>query len=1654
MTWTPGDLEPGEIRTLFFETSARDAAFGGALQRFAGLVTAPGFAEQTPSYQYGFKSGPVLTVGLDAEKAPVPSGGTYTYRITTGVLDFSSGADDATLRLELPGEVTFISATGNPTAADGVVTWSFGPLGADFSDEQTVIVQADAALNNGQLLKAGVTFDPGTFGESIMRGSLVTPIAPESPLKIALTTNDTPANSDTRVDYELTVSNDTQFPITDTEVQLVLGGFLSRFRPGSTSDPSNVSNCGSSCSAGEIMVWSAGTLTPGEAKTLYFETSVSGPGGDISRFRGLANTSRGAEQIFTPNIAIDASAMMALGLSGAPRPVSSNGTYTYRLNYGAYESRGGASDATMCLLLPDGVTPTSTNGGTISGNVVEWSLGAVGADNGGRRIVEVNVDEMLPEGSLLQARASLSSGNVGETTQRASLPLTTLTSNPLRLTVTPPDEPVQPGQQVTYNFEVENTGSANIASPTAKIVLPDFLSSFYPSSTSDPGNVSNCGSFCEAGEVLIWTPPDLTPGQSRTLSFTTSVFSSATRGDLLRMRLEASGAGASTIYQTINTGIATDFDAPEPEDILPFIAVTPESIDFDGVEPGTSATETFTIENTGDASLDGEVSLSDDGSVFSLSSGSGAFALAPGESQAVEVTFTPEAVGTFTGTVAVSHNADNASSPVQIGLTGLATVSPVVAVTPEDVDFGSAVVGTSQTEALTIANTGGGLLEGTVSLSQEGGAFALTAGEGNFSLESGETQEVEVAFTPGTTSNFTGTVAVSHNASNEANPVEVALSGSGIAPAIAVAPEAIGFGSVLVGASGTEGLTIENTGSAPLEGTVSLSGDTSAFTITDGNGDFSIAPGETQAVEVTFAPGESASFAGTVAIEHNASNASSPVEVSLTGNGIAPAIAVTPEAVNFGSVVTGESATETLTIENTGDASLDGEVSLSNGEGVFTLASGSGTFALPPGDTQAVEVTFTPGESASFTGNVAVEHNASNASSPVDVTLTGNGTAPAIAVDSEVVDFGSVIAGDSALQSLAIENTGTAPLEGTVSLSGNASAFTLTEGSGDFSIAPSETQAVEVTFAPEEAASFAGTIAISHNASNATNPVEVALTGEATPARPVITQELADAELAVGAAASTRDLTQYIEPPPTSPGPLTFSASSSSPIVAAATVDGSTLRVLPNSVGMATIEVTAETEAGAAATLEFLADVNALAVTATRSFGDPRSASSYRLVGLPGQIDEDVAATLAGEAGTAWRVFRETGTTTGDADDYLVAYDGSEAFRFAPGRGFWMLSRADWAVDTTIGAVELTGDSTTTVPLQEGWNILSNPLDQPVNWNATLGLPANDGLTETLWQWDGSWSEASRLESARDGDAYYLFNNGGLDALTLQHPTAADGNEAPAIAAMLEDAETLRLTATLNVAPGPSSTGLAAVRLGTVTIGRASDGYATRQPPGHFMPATFYVEAPDESGVDNSEPVRTVALSRLLNADVLKTDGPQGMAFDLRLEATPGSRVAPVATGATAHITLHEVLADDQFAGEEVLLIAPGGTRHNLRSMDAGAPIEVALTDASAELRVLIGTEAFIDEELQVPESLTFGPVYPNPSRGPVTIEVGMPEAADAEIALYDMLGRRVATLHDGELPRGLSEVQWTGDRLASGMYFLRLRSEGQTFTEKVVRVR
>ena len=86
-------------------------------------------------------------------------------------------------------------------------------------------------------------------------------------------------------------------------------------------------------------------------------------------------------------------------------------------------------------------------------------------------------------------------------------------------------------------------------------------------------------------------------------------------------------------------------------------------------------------------------------------------------------------------------------------------------------------------------------------------------------------------------------------------------------------------------------------------------------------------------------------------------------------------------------------------------------------------------------------------------------------------------------------------------------------------------------------------------------------------------------------------------------------------------------------------------------------------------------------------------------------------------------------------------------------------------------------------------------------------------------------------------------------------------------------------------------------------------------------------------------------------------------------------------------------------------------------------------------------------------QTLTLSPPHPNPTRGAVAIQFATPEQQDASLRLYDTLGRAVKTLGQGEV-KGRQAMQANLSGLSSGVYFLRLRSEGETRTQRITVVR
>jgi beta-glucosidase len=103
------------------------------------------------------------------------------------------------------------------------------------------------------------------------------------------------------------------------------------------------------------------------------------------------------------------------------------------------------------------------------------------------------------------------------------------------------------------------------------------------------------------------------------------------------------------------------------------------------------------------------------------------------------------------------------------------------------------------------------------------------------------------------------------------------------------------------------------------------------------------------------------------------------------------------------------------------------------------------------------------------------------------------------------------------------------------------------------------------------------------------------------------------------------------------------------------------------------------------------------------------------------------------------------------------------------------------------------------------------------------------------------------------------------------------------------------------------------------------------------------------------------------------------------------------------------------------------------------------------ELEVYGSPLASIDPPGSLPSRFALHENYPNPFNPSTIIGFDVPRASRVAVAVYDILGRQVAALIDGQILAGGHRVEWNAAGMASGVYFCRMTAEGFTQTRKLV---
>ncbi len=79
---------------------------------------------------------------------------------------------------------------------------------------------------------------------------------------------------------------------------------------------------------------------------------------------------------------------------------------------------------------------------------------------------------------------------------------------------------------------------------------------------------------------------------------------------------------------------------------------------------------------------------------------------------------------------------------------------------------------------------------------------------------------------------------------------------------------------------------------------------------------------------------------------------------------------------------------------------------------------------------------------------------------------------------------------------------------------------------------------------------------------------------------------------------------------------------------------------------------------------------------------------------------------------------------------------------------------------------------------------------------------------------------------------------------------------------------------------------------------------------------------------------------------------------------------------------------------------------------------------------------------------------YPNPSAGAATVALTLPRDGEVHLTVYDVLGRRVATLAEGPREAGTHRFGFGGRSLPSGVYLLRAETPGEVLTRRITLLR
>ena len=199
-------------------------------------------------------------------------------------------------------------------------------------------------------------------------------------------------------------------------------------------------------------------------------------------------------------------------------------------------------------------------------------------------------------------------------------------------------------------------------------------------------------------------------------------------------------------------------------------------------------------------------------------------------------------------------------------------------------------------------------------------------------------------------------------------------------------------------------------------------------------------------------------------------------------------------SVSFGNVAVGSNKTQSVTVTNTGTATVNVSEAAITGAG-YTVVGGNPSTSIPVGQSSTIQIQLAPTSAGADDGSLSVLSDASN--SPLTISLAGTGMEPMLGTSPASVDFGNVKVGQSSAQTVKLTNNGNVDLVVNLAqISGNG--FGMSGLSLPATISSHQSVSFSVQFTPPSAKGMTGSITFTDNVPD--SPQTLSLAGAGTAA--------------------------------------------------------------------------------------------------------------------------------------------------------------------------------------------------------------------------------------------------------------------------------------------------------------------------------------------------------------------------------------------------------------------------------------------------------------------------------------------------------------------------------------------------------------------------